>query len=80
MSNLLPLDHLPCHLHQLMRGPQCPLAHLAEHLREFEQARLAVESFDARERAVALDQFLHLVMLVAEDSQLRKMRHAEHLM
>ena len=31
-GHLIPLDHLPRHLHQLMCGPQGPFANFAEHL------------------------------------------------
>ena len=77
---LFRLDHLPRHLHQFMRGSQCPLTHFAEHLREFEQTRFAIEPLDTCQRAITLDQFLHLVVLIAKRRQLRKMCHTEHLM
>ena len=46
-SGLLSHDHLPCHLHQLMRRAEGPFPHSAQHLRELLQARLAIEPFDA---------------------------------
>ena len=78
--NLLPLDHLSCHLQQLMRRTESPFAYFAEHLRKFEQARFAIELLDARECATLVDQFLHLIVLVTEHCQLWKMSHAKNLM
>ena len=63
-----------------MCGAQCPFAHFAEHLRKFQQLRLASEPLDARQRAIALNQFLHLIMFIAKDRQLRQVRHAKDLM
>ena len=63
-----------------MRGAQCPFAHFAEHLRKFQQLRLASEPLDARQCAIALNQFLHLIMFITEDRQLRQVRHAKDLM
>ena len=81
MKNLLRvLDHLPRHLREFMRGAQGAFAHLAEHLREFEQLRLARQALNARQRAVALNQLLHLIMFIAEDRQLRQVRHTKDLM
>src|SRR6266540_298717 len=74
------LDHLPRDLHQLMRGAESPLAHLAEHLREFKQTWFAIESLDTCQGAVALNQFLHLIMFIAKRGELRKMSYAKHLM
>ena len=54
-------------------------AHFAEHLRKLEQARLPVEALDARQGAVALDEFLHLIMLVANGGQLREVGHTKDL-
>src|SRR5271157_6082057 len=77
---LCALDHLPRHLSQLMCGAQCPFTHFAEHLRKFQQLRLASEALHACQRAIALNQFLHLIMFIAEDRQLRQMRHTKDLM
>ena len=79
-NTLFSLNHPSRHLQQLVRGAEGSLPHFAEHLRKFKQTRLAIQPFDARQRTVALDKFLHLIVLVAKDSQLREMRHAEHLM
>ena len=62
-----------------MRGPQSPFANFAEHLRKFKQARLTIELLDARQRATFIHQFLHLIMLVAEDRKLREVSHTKDL-
>src|SRR6185503_6508272 len=80
LSKSLPLYHLPRDLQQLMRGAESPFPHFAKHLREFEQARVAIETFDARQGAVALNELLHLIVFIAKRRKLRKMRHTKDLM
>ncbi len=67
---LRPFHHLPRSLHQFMCGAQGTLAHFAEHLGEFQQARFAIKLLDTGQSAALIDQFLDLVMLFAKDSQL----------
>ncbi len=62
-----------------MRGPQCALPHLAEHLREFQHARIAVQFFDTGQGAALVHHLLDLVVLFTEGGQLRQMRHTEDL-
>ena len=78
-SLLTLFDHLPRRLQNLVGGAESPLADLAEHLREFEQTRVAVHFFDAGQGAVFLDEFLHLIVLFAEGGQLRQVGDAEDL-
>ena len=73
------LDHLPGDLHKLMRGSQGPFAYLAKHLGEFHQAWLAIEALDFCQRAVALNELLHLVVLIAKSRELREMCHTKDL-
>ena len=54
-----------------MRRAERPLAHFAEHLREFKQAGFTIERFHPSEGATLIHQFLDLIMLVAKDGELR---------
>src|SRR6266508_5101069 len=63
-----------------MCGAESPFAHFTKHLREFQQARFAIETFDARQGAIALNEFLYLIMLIAKRCKLRKMCHTKDLM
>src|SRR5258706_10888335 len=63
-----------------MRGAERPFADFAEHLREFEQTRLVMQTFDACQCAIALDEFLYLKMFITEHCQLREMGYTKDLM
>lgn len=74
------LHDLSRRLQQLMCRAQRAFADFAKHLRKFKQARLAFKRFNARERATFIHKFLHLIMLVAKDCELRQMCDAKNLM
>src|SRR6266540_3894449 len=62
-----------------MCGTESPLAYLTKHLREFQQTRFTIEALDARQGTIPLNEFLHLIMLIAKRRELRKMRHTKDL-
>src|SRR5688572_30826871 len=80
IDGLLPLDHPPRHLQQLMRGAESPFTHFAEHLRKLKQTWFPIQALDARQGAIALNQLLHLIVFIAKRRELREMCHAEDLM